>query len=312
MHEILIPRSRIARIRASYKHPDQAALLARVPVAGRRVPFRAFWRGRGIDARRMLGHSAQYARDHAHDIRAAAPMVRDRIRLAGGRAMPAARERMPVLRERADAAMHSPAAERARATATTGVQTAKRGAAAGARRTRSAASKLPRRPIVWVIGAFALGALMSYFFDSHSGRRRRALIRDKVSHARRVVRRDLPRTAQKRARFLGGVAKGVGHNVVPHHLRRGAVDDETLVARVRSEALRGDGVKAGEIHVDAYEGCVTLRGQLEHDDEIRRIVQAAGRIEGVTQVRSYLHLPGTPPPNKAEALTNGHMPEPAR
>ena len=173
---------------------------------------------------------------------------------------------------------------------------------------------MPRRPVIWVIGAFALGVLAMFFFDAHSGRRRRALVRDKVSHGRRVLRRDMPRVAQKRLRFLGGVAKGVGHNaadLVPHHLRRGVVDDETLVARVRSEALRGDGVKSGEIHVDAYEGCITLRGQLEHPDEIRRIVTAASRIEGVAQVRSYLHLPGTPPPNTAEALVNGHIAETA-
>ena len=31
-------------------------------------------------------------------------------------------------------------------------------------------------------------------------------------------------------------------------------------------------------------------------------------VDGVTDVRSYLHLPGTPPPNKAESLTNGHAP----
>jgi hypothetical protein len=221
----------------------------------------------------------------------------------------------PTVRERADAALHSAPAERARARATAGLQTAKRGAIAGASGTRAAASKLPRHPIAWVFGAFALGALLTFFLDSHSGRRRRALVRDRVAHGRRVVRRDVPRVAQKRMRFLGGVAKGVGHSaaeMVPHHLRRGVVDDETLVARVRSEALRGDGVKAGEIHVDAYEGCVTLRGQLDHDEEIRRIVAATGRIDGVTQVRSYLHLPGTLPPNKAEALINGHMPESAR
>jgi hypothetical protein len=217
---------------------------------------------------------------------------------------------LSFVRDRASVMAHGPTAEQARARAVAGLQATRRGARAGLREARTAAAKLPRRPIVWVIGAFALGAFLAFFLDSHSGRRRRALVRDKIAHGRRVVRRDVPRIAQKRLRFLGGVAKGVGHNaaeLVPHHLRRGAVDDETLVARVRSEALRGNGVRAGEIHVDAYEGCVTLRGQLEDEDEIKRVVAAAGRIEGVSQVRSYLHLPGTPPPNKAEALANGHV-----
>jgi hypothetical protein len=313
MHEILLPRNRIARIRATYRHPDQAAILARLPIAGRRVPFRQIWRGRSVDPRRMLSHGKEYVREHIPSIQSPRPALRERIPAVRDR-LPAVRDRLPAVRERAGDALHSPAAERARMTAMSGIQTAKRGAAAGARTSQAAIAKVPRRPIVWVAGAFALGALLTFLLDSHSGRRRRALIRDKVAHGRRVVGRDLPRIAQKRLRFLGGIAKGVSHNaadIVPHHLRRGTVDDETLVARVRSEALRGHDVKAGEIHVDAYEGCVTLRGQLEHDDEIRRIVVATGRIEGVTQVRSYLHLPGTPPPNKAEALVNGHMPETA-
>jgi hypothetical protein len=59
-------------------------------------------------------------------------------------------------------------------------------------------------------------------------------------------------------------------------------------------------IKAGEINVEAYDGCVTLRGQLEHPGDIRRLVEATRRVEGVREVRSYLHLPGTLPPNKAE------------
>jgi osmotically-inducible protein OsmY len=265
----------------------------------------------------MAAHSRQFVRDHmpprVDGLRAQfqrLPAMRERI--------PAMRERMPAIRDRVIAAAESPKAQQAKARvaarATAGVQTAQRSAQATARATKSAAAKVPRRGrgILMVVGAFALGAMLAYFLDSHSGRRRRALVRDKIAHNRRVIRRDVPRVAQKRLRFLGGLAKGMGHNaadLVPHHLRRGAVDDETLVARVRSEALRGDGIKSGEIHVDAYEGCVTLRGQLEHPDEIRRIVVATGRIDGVVEVRSYLHLPGTPPPNKAEALVNGHMRE---
>jgi hypothetical protein len=38
-----------------------------------------------------------------------------------------------------------------------------------------------------VIGAFGLGALAMYFFDPVSGRRRRALARDQLVHARHEI-----------------------------------------------------------------------------------------------------------------------------
>ena len=62
MHEILLPRNRRASIRASYRHPDQAAILARIPIARRRLPFRRLWQHQSIDPRRMASHSAEYVR----------------------------------------------------------------------------------------------------------------------------------------------------------------------------------------------------------------------------------------------------------
>ena len=41
--------------------------------------------------------------------------------------------------------------------------------------------------IVRVLGALGIGALAMYFFDPVSGRRRRALLRDQLLHARREI-----------------------------------------------------------------------------------------------------------------------------
>jgi hypothetical protein len=38
-----------------------------------------------------------------------------------------------------------------------------------------------------VLGAFGIGALAMYFFDPDSGRRRRALLRDQLVHARHEI-----------------------------------------------------------------------------------------------------------------------------
>lgn len=189
-----------------------------------------------------------------------------------------------------------------------GVAVVRRSAVAAAAEVRHRASAAPVRPLAITAAGLAAGASLMYYLDPAAGRRRRARVRDRLAHVRRIATRTVPETFRRRGRFLGGVAKGVRHDaaeLMPHHHAR--VGDDTLVARVRSEVLRDERYKAGEIHVDAYEGCVTLRGQLEQEADIRDIVDRTRRVEGVSEVRSYLHLPGTPPPNKAEAY-NGHVP----
>ena len=150
-----------------------------------------------------------------------------------------------------------------------------------------------------------------YYADPHAGRRRRALMRDRLVHAGHLITRRAPLRVERRMRFMRGVASGVRHDAAALvHIDGGherIADDETLVARVRSEVLRDRHVKAGEIHIDAYEGIVTLRGQAGAH-EISDLVTATTRVEGVRGVRNYLHTPGTPPPNKAEGYAPHPMP----
>ena len=59
--------------------------------------------------------------------------------------------------------------------------------------------------------AFALGALAMYYFDPQQGRRRRALVRDRLVHARRVARDLAAGKAQDvRNRAQGAVAETAG------------------------------------------------------------------------------------------------------
>ena len=48
MHDILLPSNRATRLRNSYRYPEEAALAARLPLLGRRVPARAYWRRRPL------------------------------------------------------------------------------------------------------------------------------------------------------------------------------------------------------------------------------------------------------------------------
>lgn len=268
MHAFTLPMSRLERLRQTFKHPDQAAIAARLPVFSRRVPMRGYWRTQRVDPRRAARN----------------------IRADMGRGLTKAR--------------HAGAHAARRGAAVSG-HGAMAGASAGSRMSTRAAASVRRSPFSWLLAAAATGAAMMYYLDPSAGRRRRALVRDRLAHWRKVATRRVPQTLERRGRFLAGRARGVRHDAASMVQRNGhhhaLVDDETLAARVRSEVLRDRDIKAGEIHLEAYEGCVTLRGQLDDHAEILHIIEGTRHVDGVREVRSYLHLPGTLPPNKAEA-----------
>jgi osmotically-inducible protein OsmY len=301
MHAILLPKHRITRLFNARRHPDQAAIAARIPVIGERVPLRGYWRRQSVDPRRVWSHSMAA-------LKRTAPQARERT----SSAFQAAGERWPAIRERATstgAAATRNMSARLPAVRRSARRVAASASAGAAHASRTVITRAPRSRLTIAAAAFSLGALIMYFLDASSGRRRRALMRDRLAHVRRILTRDVSRAARKRGRFMKGVARGVRHEaaeMLPH--RHAHVDDDTLVARVRSEVLRRADVHAGDIHVDVYEGCVTLRGQLATPEEIRRVIEETRAVEGVVDVRSYLHLPGTLPPNKAEAFENGHVP----
>ena len=66
--------------------------------------------------------------------------------------------------------------------------------------------------IVRVLGALGIGALAMYFFDPVSGRRRRALLRDQMTHAQKQIAEYAEDTAQdlrNRAHGLAHEARGM-------------------------------------------------------------------------------------------------------
>jgi hypothetical protein len=292
VHDFLLPNSRTSRFFASRRHPDQAAFLARIPLLGRRVPMRDFWRHQPISGRRMRRHAMHDAADALRATGFSAGM--------GGREM--LKRRRARMWHRHDDGQHGAGHE----------QEARGGVRGIARmgRARELWQRRPRLGVPMLIIGVSMGALWMFVFDPNQGRRRRALVRDRLVHMKNVMTRDMPARVEKRGRFFRGVAKGIAHETADALAINGhpVVDNETLVARVRSEVLRNQNIKAGEIHVEAYEGCVTLRGQLERPEEIRNLVRDAENVEGVREVRNFLHLPGTPPPNMVDAYARWEMP----
>lgn len=75
-----------------------------------------------------------------------------------------------------------------------------------------------------------------------------------------------------------------------------AFDDNTLAQKVKTEIFRDDSVPKGDINVNSEFGVVFLRGQVESDDQIQVLEQAAREVEGVRDVRNLLHTADTPTP----------------
>lgn len=78
--------------------------------------------------------------------------------------------------------------------------------------------------------------------------------------------------------------------------RRSAVDDVTLAQQVESELSREEHPAKGRISVNAANGVVQLRGEVEQPELIDELVQRAHSVQGVREVENLLHLPGQEAP----------------
>lgn len=139
-------------------------------------------------------------------------------------------------------------------------------------------------------GLVALGAGLMFMLDPSTGRRRRALTRDK---ARKYARLSAER-AQAMARQAADRARGIVAEARASEEQW--VDDQTLVARVRSELGRVVS-HPGSLHVDALDGCVTVRGPVflwEADAALAAIENTRG-VCGVDDQMTRHEGPGNVP-----------------
>jgi hypothetical protein len=156
----------------------------------------------------------------------------------------------------------------------------------------------PARTVLMVVASAVLGGLLGavaeYLLDPARGHARRAGLRERSAAAvRRPVKR-ARRTAARKAAYVRGRAHRVGHRLTPSHP---PADDRTLVDRVRSEVFGSRHFGRLPVNVDAVDGVVTLRGQLDDQDVIRDVVAAVGKVSGVRRVENLLHTPHTVAPN---------------
>ena len=116
----------------------------------------------------------------------------------------------------------------------------------------------------------ALGAALAYFFDPQNGRARR----------RDTIKRIVQLSQRQRGRLTA----------------RAQPDDVTLARQVESEIFGNADLPKGQINVNAEEGKVVLRGEVESVELIEELVSKARKVQGVQEVENLLHTPGQAAP----------------
>jgi BON domain len=163
----------------------------------------------------------------------------------------------------------------------------------GAANRRVARARAAVRRSPPVLAAVAGGAGLAYLFDPQLGRRRRKRALQRIGgFARRRVRR-----AGRVARRTGSEVRGLGRKATHPRWRQSAPpDDVTLAHKVETEIFRPVGAPKGSVDVNAVDGVVWLRGQVNGLEQMHELEERARHVVGVKEVRNLLHLPGTPPP----------------
>ena len=129
------------------------------------------------------------------------------------------------------------------------------------------------------IGGTALGAGLMFLLDPRTGKRRRALLADRLRHASRIGARRL----RKVERVMGDELKGA---IARAARAPGDVPDELLAERIRSQI--GHAVSHPRaLHVAVRSGRVTLSGEVLCS-EVRPLLDRVSHVAGVTGVANEL------------------------
>lgn len=126
-----------------------------------------------------------------------------------------------------------------------------------------------------------LGAGLTYFFDPQRGRRRRASVRDTMTHVAHVTGNAVGKTSRDVSNRVRGFV-----SEVPRTFKGATVSDEVLVERVRAKLGRVISHPRA-IGVTAVQGRVTLSG-LILSSEVDRLLKAVSAGRGVAGIENRL------------------------
>jgi gas vesicle protein len=134
-----------------------------------------------------------------------------------------------------------------------------------------------------LVGAAAIGAGLMYLFDPDRGKRRRAKVRDKAIHLKRIAADAVGKTQRDvRNRIVGVIAE------TEALFRSEKVSDKVLADRVRSKLGRIVS-HPHAVQVTVTDGVVVLGGPiLAH--EAPALCEAVNSMDGVKNIENLLEL----------------------
>lgn len=150
----------------------------------------------------------------------------------------------------------------------------------------------------------AAGAAAYHFLDPERGHVRREQTAEQLAARARERARDL----REKIDYRAGEVKGVVAESVGRLRQDEPLNDQTLKHKVESEVFGSGRFPKGSILVDAHDGIVALRGQVDDAEQRGALVESVGRVEGVKDVEDLLHLPGEPAPTVEPAREAGAQP----
>ena len=159
--------------------------------------------------------------------------------------------------------------------------------------------------------------IASQAFVNHAGEIVERAIDQAMDRLERVTGRTPKRSVHPALVFGAGFAVGVAtvavvarrsglwrrvssrlrDDAVLHAERIADLDDTELVHKVESIVYRDPSLPKGKVSINAENGRIFLRGQVDGPDTIVRVEKAVRDVEGVEAVENLLHLPGTPAPH---------------
>src|SRR3954468_320992 len=159
--------------------------------------------------------------------------------------------------------------------------------------------------------------IASQAFVNHTGEIVERAIDQAMDRLERVTRRKPKRSGHPALVFGAGFAAGVvtvavvarrsrlwrrvsaqlREDAVLHAERIADLDDTELVHKVESIVFRDPSLPKGKVSINAENGKIFLRGQVDGPDTIVRVEKAVRDVEGVETVENLLHVPGTPAPH---------------
>lgn len=139
------------------------------------------------------------------------------------------------------------------------------------------------RDMQWMgwLGGLAIGALAMYIADPSEGRRRRALLQDKMTRYSHQTQRMVGGKMRDARNRLTGLQAEAMKMMSSRQAK--PLDNHVLEARVRSRIARAF-PDLDEVEVSADEGVVTLSGHINSEDE-DRLIEMVEDIPGVEEVR---------------------------